>query len=69
MNDETQVLHDVKHIMSLKHLPAAIRLEMIGHRMDWHEAHQAQDWAAANEHFNALAELQSLYDAQPVSTR
>jgi hypothetical protein len=68
MNDETTVLRDVKHILSLK-LPAAIRLEMIGHRLDWHEAHQAQDWDAAQVHFNALAELQSIYDAQPVSTR
>ena len=68
MDNQTQALRDVGLMLKLP-LPAAIRLEMIGHRIDWHEAHQAEDWDAAQIHFNALLELQQLYGAQLVTDK
>lgn len=71
MNDETyasHVLRDIQHMLMLKTLPAAIRLELIEARLAWHDAHQAKDWERAREAFGALVELTQLYtSAQPVT--
>jgi hypothetical protein len=69
MNDETHALRDVSHLLKLTDLPAAIRLEMIGKRLDWHEAHVAKDWPRAKEAFGALCELHQLYNVQPVTDK
>lgn len=61
MNDETHVLRDIQHMLMLKSLPSAIRLEMIEKRLAWHDAHQAKDWPRAKEAFGALVELTQLY--------
>lgn len=70
MSDETKVLHDIRHMLLLKSLPSAIRLELIEKRLAWHDAHQAKDWPRAKEAFGALVELTQLYtSAQPVTDK
>jgi len=65
---EASALLDIAEILKLLALPAAIKIEMIGHRIAWHEAHESEDWDAAWTHFDALTELQTLYSAKPVTT-
>jgi hypothetical protein len=67
MNDETHVLRDISNMLKLSDLPAAIRIELIGKRLDWHEAHVAKDWPRAKEAFGALVELTQLYGVEQVT--
>lgn len=68
MDFATRIIRDIAMTIDLPSLPAAIKLEMIKHRIAWHDAIDAQDWQAAHIHFTALTELQELYCAQPVTT-
>ena len=56
-----RLIQDIRTIAGYPYVPAVVKIQMIGLRLDWHEASAARDWAKSAARQDMLTELEREY--------